>query len=1155
MAQKGFAHLHLHTQYSLLDGAITPDRLFAKCTSDGQTAAAITDHGNMFGVVDFYMAAKAAHIKPIIGIEAYLAPDSRHNKNKSSISEAAYHILLLAENNAGYKNLLKLSSIGYTEGFYYRPRIDKEVLTQFNEGIICASACLKGEVNVMLARNDIEAAKKAVEDYLRIFGDNRFFLEIQEHQPTDVPHVRNAIIDLAKKMGLPLLATNDCHFVNADDYDAHDALTCISTGKKVNEEDRLHYPRDVYVKTNQEMRELFADVPEACDNTLLVAERCNVEIDTKTRHAPSFKPADGNNPEDFMTNLCYEGAAKRYGKRTPEIKQRLDHELKVIESKGFSSYFLIVWDFCRYATENNIPTGARGSGVGTVVGYCLGLCNVDPIRYDLLFERFMDPERNEMPDIDIDICQDGRSKVLEYVRGKYGHIAQIITFGTMKARGVIRDVGRVLDLPLAEADKLAKLVPATLNITLEEAVQQEPDLKAAYESNPAARNVIDIGKRLEGLARHASVHACGVVIADEPLTDFVPLYRDPKSSDLVTQYEGPLVDKIGLLKMDFLGLRTLSVIQHTIDLVESSHGVKIDIEKINIEDQKVFEIFASGKTKGIFQFESGGMQDLLMRLKPDRVEDLIAANALYRPGPMALIGDFIDRKHGAKWEVPHPIMREILEETFGIMVYQEQVMRICNRLGDIPLRQAYTLIKAISKKKIDTISKEKEQFIKGCSEKGLSQQQADEIFELIERFAGYGFNKSHATRYSFIAFQTAYLKAYWPIEFMASLLTYERGDAEKVADYIGECRRMGIEVAPPNINESFINFTVIYQQQHESKQNCGMIRFGLAAVKGVGEKAVEQIISARENIGQFHSLFHLCENVDLRVVNKQVIESLIKAGAFDDLGGSRAQMMAGLEIGMKAGANMQNDKASGQMGLFESGEAKKEYAKDHLKLPDVPAWPETQMLTYEKEVLGLYVTKNPLSEHADTISVYSTLNTSQMKEETSGKQVIMGGMVEKIRTIITRNGRNAGAKMAVFTLTDLQGNCEVVMWSDCFAVFGGMLAVDRILFVRGKVDLTRETPQIICEELIDIEHAPAKIAANRSVNILIDEAAATKDKIASLKHICAAHRGRSPVYITIKTMTGVKVKTQAGKSLAVNPTTDFCRQMENLVGSHNFSLR
>jgi DNA polymerase-3 subunit alpha len=1011
---------------------------------------------------------------------------------------------------------------------------------------------MKGEVNAMLTKQDFEAAKKAVEDYLKIFGPERFFLEIQQHEPSDASHVRQAIIDLAQKMSLPLLATNDCHFLDADDYEAHDALTCISTGKHVKDADRMHYPPDVFFKSPQQMREIFGDVPEACDNTLIVAQRCNVEIDTKSRHAPTFKPSDGTTPEQFLTKLCYEGAKKRYGKITDEIKQRLDRELEIIESKGFSSYFLIVWDFCRYAAENNIPTGARGSGVGTVVGYCLGLCNVDPIRYDLLFERFMDPQRNEMPDIDIDICQDGRAKTLEYVRSKYGHIAQIITFGTMKARAVIRDVCRVLDVPLAEADRLAKMVPASLGITLEDALKQEPDLKKAYDTNPATKKVIEICKRLEGLTRHASVHACGVVIADEPLTNFVPLYRDPKSEDIITQFEGPIIDKIGLLKMDFLGLRTLSVIQHTIELVESIHGVKIDIEKIDLTDPKVFEIFASGKTKGIFQFESGGMQDLLMRLRPDRIEDLIAANALYRPGPMALIGDFIDRKHGAKWHVPHKIMEEVLEETFGIMVYQEQVMRICNLLGDIPLRQAYTLIKAISKKQASVISKQKHKFIEGCGNKGLNEEKAQEIFELIHRFAGYGFNKSHATRYSIIAFQTAYLKAYRPIEFMASLLTYEKVDADKVAEYIGECRQMGIEVAPPDINESYIDFTVIYEQKHEHKADSGLIRFGLAAVKGVGEKAVEQIIISREKLGRFHSLFHFCENVDLRLVNKQVIESLIKAGAFDRLGGSRAQMMAALETAMKAGSGLQTDRASGQLGLFESPEVKKDYEKDHQRLPDVPAWPETQMLAYEKEVLGLYVTKNPLSKHADTISVYSTANASELTEDRAGQTVIIGGMVQKIRNIVTRNGRNAGSKMAVFTLDDLQGSCEVVMWSDCYARFGDVLKVDNVLFVKGRLDFTRETPQIICDELIELDRASLKLAAN--INILLSEAEITKEKIAQIKSICSNHRGKSPVYVTVKTNQGLTVKTAVGKALAVNPSTDFCRQMENLVGVQNFQL-
>jgi DNA polymerase-3 subunit alpha len=1153
MADKGFTHLHLHTQFSLLDGAIVPDKLFGRCKEMGVDSVAITDHGNMFGVVDFYTAALAAEIKPIIGIEAYIAPDSRFNRQKSSISEAAYHLILLAENNTGYRNLLKLASIGYTEGFYYRPRIDKEVLAEFNEGLICSTACMKGEVNAALAKQDTETAKKVVEDYLKIFGPERFFLEIQQHEPTDSPWVRQAIIDLAQKMSLPLLATNDCHFLDASDYEAHDALTCISTGKRVTDPDRMHYPQDVYVKSPQEMRQMFSDVPSACDNTLAVGQRCNVEIDIKSRHAPTFTPPDGSVPEQFLTKLCYEGAKIRYGKISDQIKQRLDHELEVIESKGFSSYFLIVWDFCRYAAENNIPTGARGSGVGTVVGYCLGLCNVDPIRYDLLFERFMDPQRNELPDIDIDICQDGRAKVLDYVREKYGHIAQIITFGTMKARAVIRDVCRVLDVPLAEADRLAKLVPPSLGITLEDTLKQEPEFKNAYETNPTTRKVIEICKRLEGLTRHASIHACGVVIADEPLTNFVPLYRDPKSEDIITQFEGPVIDKIGLLKMDFLGLRTLSVIQRTIDLVKSTHDVKIDIEKIDLGDAKVFEVFASGRTKGIFQFESGGMQDLLMRLKPDRIEDLIAANALYRPGPMALIGDFVDRKHGARWHVPHKIMEEVLDETFGIMVYQEQVMRICNRLGDIPLRQAYTLIKAIGKKQASVISRQKQKFIEGCKNKGLPEEKGEEIFELIKRFAGYGFNKSHATRYSIIAFQTAYLKAYWPIEFMAALLTYEMGDIDKVADYIGECKSIKIDVLPPDINESFTDFTVIYQQEHEHKSDAGLIRFGLAAVKGVGQKAVEQIIAARENVGQFHSLFHFCENVDLRLVNKQVIESLIKAGAFDRLGGSRAQMIAALEIAMKAGANTQVDQANGQLGLFGQDEMKKDYEKDYQRLPDVPAWPEAQMLAYEKEVLGLYVTKNPLSKHADTISVYGTANTSELTEEKEGQVIIIGGMVQKIRNIITRNGRNAGAKMAVFTLEDLQGNCEVVMWSDCFARFGHTLAVDQVLFVKGRLDFTREMPQIICDELIDISAAGAKLAAN--INILLSEAEITKEKIVSIKSICSAHHGKSPVYVTVRTNKGVSVRTAVGKTLTVNPSADFCRQMEQLVGKNNLQLR
>ncbi len=1148
MANKGFTHLHLHSQYSLLDGAIVFDRLLKHCKQLQMDSVAVTDHGNMFGAVEFYISATAAHIKPIIGIEAYVAPGSRFDKQKSRISDAAYHLILLAENNTGHQNLLKLASIGYTEGFYYRPRIDKEILAELNAGLIATSACLKGEIAVELVNGNEKAAVAAAESYAKMFGTDRFFIEIQNHEDDDTDS-RQALIDLADKMGLPLLATNDVHFLEQDDYEAHNCLCCISTGKNADDPGRMIYPRDIFLKSPEQMRGFFMQNPEACDNTLAIAERCNVELDLKKCHAPSFKPTDGSTAEEFLTKLCYEGAKQRYGEITEQVKEKLDRELDVIESKGFASYFLIVWDFCKYAHENNIPVGARGSGVGTIAGYCLGLCDVDPIRYDLLFERFMDPQRNEMPDIDIDICQDSRARIIEYVRQKYGHVAQIITFGTMKARAVIRDICRVLGVPLTEADRLAKLVPDSLGMTLDTALKSEPQLRQAYEKNQQTRKVIDICKKLEGLTRHASVHAAGVVIADEPLTNFIPLYKAPDSDDIITQYEGPMVEKVGLLKMDFLGLKTLSVLERARQLVKDIHGSDIDLGKIDPSDPKVFEVFASGKTKGVFQFESGGMQDLLMKMKPDRIEDLIAANALYRPGPMILIPDYIDRKHGAKWSLPHPIMTEILGETYGVMVYQEQVMRICNRLGDIPLREAYGLIKAISKKKARTIAKERERFVTGCVDKGLTRSQAEQVFELIERFAGYGFNKSHSTRYALIAYQTAYMKAYWPIEFMAALLTYEMGNTDKVVDYINESKRMGIEVLPPDINESGVDFTPLYKGHGPDKK--GVIRFGLAAVKGVGEKAVEQIITAREKIGQFQSLFHFCENVDLRAANKQVIEALIKAGAFDRLGGNRAQMLAGVEKAMQIGASTQTDKQKGQMNFFGQMTQELDYTHDAQRLPKVDPWPEPMMLNYEKQVLGFYVTSNPLSHFAETINFYSTVNTSQLAEVGQDRVIVIGGMIAKKRYHITQRGRNAGAKMAVLVLEDLQGQVEVVLFPDALNKYADYLDEDKVVFVKGRVDFRREKPNILAEELIGLDEVTEKLATK--VRIRLDAKDVTKEKVAEIKSICQSHRGRNPVYVAVRTDKG-RVYATADRELSVNPDVDFCRKMRQLVGEENFQL-
>lgn len=1150
MSGKGFTHLHLHSQYSLLDGAIAFDGLLKRCRKLEMGAVAVTDHGNMFGAVEFYTKALSAHVKPILGIEAYVAPASRLDRTKTSISDAAYHLILLAQNNTGYKNLLKLASTGFLEGFYYRPRIDKEILAEHSEGIICTSACFKGEVAAEIIKGNERAARAAAESYVKIFGSERFFIEIQRHEG-EGPNIAESLIDLANKMGLGLVATNDVHFLQESDHEAHNCLCAISTGKQFDDPDRMIYPSDIYFKSADEMRELFDEKTQACDNTQAIAERCHVEIDLKKQHAPRFEPDDGSTPEEYLTKLCYEGAKERYGKITDEIKARLDRELDVIESKGFAGYFLIVWDFCKYAHEHKIPIGARGSGVGTLVGYCLGLCDVDPIRYDLLFERFMDPERNEMPDIDIDICQSHRAEIIEYVRQKYGHVAQIITFGTMKARAVIRDICRVLGVPLGEADRLAKLVPFSLDMTLDKALKTEPELKQTYDRDQQTRKVIDIGKKLEGLARHASVHAAGVVIADEPLTNFVPLYKAPGSEDIVTQFEGPTVEKVGLLKMDFLGLKTLSVLERSCQLVEQVHNEEIDLEKLDHTDAKVFELFSAGRTKGIFQFESGGMQNLLMKMKPDRVEDLIAANALYRPGPMILIPDYIDRKHGAKWSLPHPIMTEVLEETYGIMTYQEQVMRICNRLGDIPLREAYTLIKAISKKKAKIIAKERERFIEGCVSKGLTARQAEEIFELIERFAGYGFNKSHSTRYAFIAYQTAYMKSHWPVEFMAALLTYEMDNTDKIVDYIAECAQMGIEVLAPDINESGVDFTPLYEQHEDGRQVKGVIRFGLAAVKGVGEKAVEQIIAARREVDRFQSLFHFCENVDLRAANKQVLEALIKAGAFDRLGGGRAQMMAGLEMAMENGASLQSDKQAGQMNFFGQMAGGDDYSKDHKRLPDVAPWPEPKMLAYEKEVLGFYVTSNPLSHHAEEINIYSTHNSSQLTETNGEKQVVIGGMITKTRYNLTKTGRNAGSKMAVFTLQDLQGQVEVVMFPDVLNDYGDIMVEDTVVFVKGKLDYRRERPNILAAELIRLEDVREKLAAK--VKIGLDAKGVTKERVAQIKSICEHHKGRSPVYVAVRTDKG-RVYAAADKELSVNPDLDFCRKMRQLVGEENFQL-
>jgi len=1171
---KQFVHLHVHSQYSLLDGACRISDMVARAKELGQEALAITDHGCFFGAIDFYTKATAAGIKPILGIEAYMAPKSRHDRQTTGVKDGGYHLLLLAQNHAGYANLLKLASIAYTEGFYYKPRIDKETLKAHSQGLICTSACLGGEIPMALMSDDRKKAKQIAEVYLDIFGPDHFFIELQKHIP-EQDRVNPELMDLADRMGIGCVATNDVHFLLEDDHAPHDALCCISTGKLVSDESRMRYPTQLYLKSTQQMYAAM-DHPkwlQACENTAHIARMCDLELDFSTSHTPvvkieyqmakeghvpaapeaspgfpigstewfqgfceqyKVKPFDALadkklTPEDLkekcdqaLRQLSEAGLIWRYPESeiTDAHRARLDRELKILADKNISAYFLIVWDFVNEARRRGMPASARGSGVGTMVGYCLGLSNACPVKYGLLFERFTDPDRSEYPDIDIDICQDGRQEIIDYVRQKYGHVAQIITFGTLKARAAIRDVGRVLDVPLSEVDKICKLVGDGLGVTLEKALGQEPDLKKLYNDNPVHRQMIDTARRLEGLARHAGVHAAGVVIATQPLDNIIPLYQPPGTEQLVTQWDGPTVEKVGLLKMDFLGLRTLSIIERARKLVQQTLDEKtiretvgqpadrqdtdpLDLDRLHYDAPDVLDLFRRGETAGVFQFESAGMRNLLMAMGPDRLEDLIAANALYRPGPMELIPDYNARKH-AKQAVPkvHPIVDRHTAETYGIMVYQEQVMLIVHELGGIPLRAAYTLIKAISKKKKTVIDANRATFVQGASEKGLSEGQAEELFELILKFAGYGFNKSHSTGYAILAYQTAYLKTYFPIQYMAAVLTYESVNTDKVVEYIEECRRVlmpggkgvrGVAVRPPDINLSDVAFTVVYDQDEPRDAVHGHIRFGLSAVKGVGGKAIHAIIKQREKDGAFKSLYDFAERVPLNTVNRATIEALIKCGAFDSLhtAGSRAAMVETLDAAIQAGQQAARDRETGQMNFFDSLEPPpdqdnpKTTTPYQVKLPSTTPWTTNEQLIHEKSVLGFYVSSHPLDQHRQALHTFSNVAIRDISKLPADTEIVIGGLITRVRPTFVKKGRSAGSKMAMITLDDRTGSIDGVVFSDAYAIAGPLLVLDRAVFLKGKVDRRREEPSIVVNEVIPIEQAAPKLT--RAVKVVLRE--------------------------------------------------------------------
>lgn len=1139
-----FTHLHVHTHYSLLDGATRIEALVERSKSQGSTAVAVTDHGNLFGVVPFYQAATRAGIKPIIGLETYMAPGDRRDRDAKGMKEASYHLLLLARNRTGYQNLLKLSSLAYREGFYYRPRIDKEILRQHSDGLICTSACLGGEIPQAILRDDRRAAEEIAKMYLDIFGEEHFFIELQDHGLEEQRRTNPALADIARRLGIGIVASNDVHYLEHADVEAHEVLCCISTGKKLSDDDRFKFQADqFFLKTPQEMYALFKDYPEALANTQRIADMCDLQLEFGKVKAPVYHLPEGETADAYLRKLVYERAERKYRPLTPEIRERIDYELGVISSKGFSSYFLIVWDFVNYARSQGIPCGARGSACSTVVGYCLGLSAPDPLRYELYFERFMDPDRHEMPDIDIDICQEGREAVIDYVRRKYGHVAQIITFGTLKPRAAVKDVGRVLGLGFEETNNITKLIPEELKMTIDKALAAEPDLKRMYDQDPQVKKVIDISKRLEGLSRHVGVHAAGVVIADEPLDNTIALYQPPNSTQLITQFDGPSVEACGLLKMDFLGLRTLTVLERARQLAERFHGVKIDLDEVDLADQKVYELVARGETKGIFQFESGGMRDVVMKMRPNRIEDLIAANALYRPGPMVHIDAYVARKHGERWTTPHPIMTEVLGETFGIMVYQEQVSRLVNRLGGIELKRAFRLAKAISKKKTSMIEAEREPFLQGCEKNGVKRETGQQIFEDILRFGGYAFNKAHSTGYAIVAFKTAYLKVYYPVEYMAALLTFESGSTDKVVEYIDECKRMGIPVSPPDINSSENDFTVV---QHNARQE---IRFGLGAIKGVGEKAVAAIIAARQEGGRFESIFDFCERVELGAVNRTALEALIKSGAFDSSGAMRKALIDVLDDAITYGAQKAADRRSGQMSLFGGGPEPMSASQPKISTEQ---WTEAEMLAHEKAVLGFYVTRHPLASHEEILLKYATASTGDLRQYVDGTDVTLGGMISKFRTVITRNGRNAGSKMGIVTCEDLRGQVEVVIFPKDLERWQGQLALDTLVFFRGKVDRRREEPSLRVTEVIPLENADELLST--AVVIRVSGATSSAESLQQLKQALARFPGDRPVFLELWTPGQLKVTLRVGGRMGVRPATDFLQAIEVVAGHGNVAL-
>ena len=1144
MNPSDFVHLHVHTQYSLLDGACRIKNLIQKAVDYKMPALGITDHGNLFGAIDFYQTATAMGVKPIIGCEAYVVTAGSRLDKQSREKGGVSHLVLFARDNEGYHNLMKLVSLAYLEGFYYYPRMDKEILAQYAKGLLGTSACLKGELSWHLQQGNYNTALKTADDLHHIFGKGNFYLEIMDHGLPEQKTVNEGLLKIARELDLPIVVTNDVHYLEQSQSTAHEALLCIQTQSTLDDPKRMRLKTDqFYFKDPDLMRREFSWIPQGLANTVEIADKCQLNLDFDRIHLPRFTPPEGKTKEAYIRELCEKGLKRRYSHATQEILDRLNHELKVIEKMGFASYFLIVSDFINFARQKGIPVGpGRGSAAGSLVSYLLGITDLDPLVYGLLFERFLNSDRKGMPDIDIDFCYERRGEVIDYVTQKYGKekVAQIITFGTMQARAAIRDVGRVKGVPYAQVDKIAKLIPAELGITIEDALVKEPQLEKLCKEDKTAAEILETAKVLEGLNRHASTHAAGVVIADKPLDEYVPLFKTSEGQ-VTTGFAMNAIAKIGLLKMDFLGLRTLTVISEAVQLIQRRHDIQMDIHTIPLGDRKTYELLGNANSFGVFQLESAGMRELLKKIKPSEFEDIISVLALYRPGPMGsgMLDDFIKRKRGdVQVKYDHPKLEPILKETYGIIVYQEQVMKIAVALAGFSMTQADHLRQAMSKKIASVMEKMRQDFIHGCYKtSGIDEKKANRLFDLIDYFSGYGFNRSHSAAYAVISYQTAYLKANYPVEFMCALLNSEKDNTDKIVEYVKECEAMGIGILPPDINQSRKDFDVV--DDHT-------IRFGLLALKNVGSTAINSIVENREK-GMYASLFDLCERVDLRLVNRKVMESLIKAGALDCFQAFRSQMMEVLERALGAGARSQKEKAVGQVSFFDLvGESGGFTSGAEKNLPNIKEWPKNKILAFEKEILGFYISGHPLLHYRAEIKEFSNYSIKNLKEAIDGEEVKLVGLLEEVKLT---NTRKTNERMAILKLEDMDGEVEAVVFPSAYTTLASYLNGGEVVFLSGRVSRRDEEPKIV---VTDIKRVHDVYGAIKTINV--DLAVVGQEKLKDLRERLSRSPGSVPVYLRLDTKSHKSVQILVGEDLFVTPNEHLMNEIKELVGEGNFSL-